>query len=583
MSKELSRRDFLKVTAAGAAGVAAVSVMNSPALAESKAAEPIKWDHETDVVVLGLGGAGASAAIEAHDGGAKVIVLEKQKEARHFSNSRMSGGVFHNPDPTGDRAARVEYIKAMMSGENCPWKFEGEQPHVSQELAEMFADGIMEVADFLKAQAPDLDAEAMISTGDASFPMFPSFAEAKYGSTVSCRYTGFADADPEKRSYELPMINKSRGESYHWALVEQGIKEKRPEIKILYETPVEEFIVNEEGMIIGVQAQSGGNPVNIKARKGVVLATGGFEYNVQMRRAFLEGPGVKGWSFYGTPSNTGDGILMAIKIGAGLAKVAKCASRIEPAFPSGEAFEKYGLKQGVNCAITAAKNTLIVDNFGKRYADESIITDSRRPYRYLFYHEAVKFDLLSMCFTRDPSWIIFDETRNAEQPAVSIGSSAVAYDYVPWGKDNSDAIERGWILKADTLEELAEKIKSDEENRNMMVADNLVETVARYNTLCANGVDEDFGRLDRTMGPVEKGPFYAMKLYPGGPNTKGGVDADAMRRVLDWESKPIPRLFTAGEISSVFKYTYQAGGNLTECIVCGRVAGKNVAALDSWE
>ena len=69
----------------------------------------------------------------------------------------MSGGYFHSPDPSGDRAARVEYIKAMMSDENCPWKFEGEQEHVSQAMAEMFADGIMEVADFLKAQAPELD------------------------------------------------------------------------------------------------------------------------------------------------------------------------------------------------------------------------------------------------------------------------------------------------------------------------------------------------------------------------------------------------------------------------------------------
>ena len=73
-----------------------------------------------------------------------------------------------------------------------------------------------------------------------------------------------------------------------------------------------------------------------------------------------------------------------------------------------------------------------------------------------------------------------------------------------------------------------------------------------------------------------------MKLYPGGPNTKGGIDADAQRRVLNWAGIPIPRLFTAGEISSVFKFAYQAGGNLTECIVCGRVAGRNAAKLKPW-
>ena len=113
----------------------------------SEAAAP--FDMEYDVVVVGLGGAGASAAIEAHDAGAKVLVIEKNPEDAQWSNTRLSGGVFHCPDPTGDHDALVEYIKAMMSGENCPWKLEGEQPHVSQEMAEMFADGILHTKDFL--------------------------------------------------------------------------------------------------------------------------------------------------------------------------------------------------------------------------------------------------------------------------------------------------------------------------------------------------------------------------------------------------------------------------------------------------
>ena len=87
----------------------------------------------------------------------------------------------------------------------------------------------------------------------------------------------------------------------------------------------------------------------------------------------------------------------------------------------------------------------------------------------------------------------------------------------------------------------------------------------------------------RTLGPIEKGPFYALPLYPGGPNTKGGIMANARREVLDWEGKAIPRLYTAGEISSALKFVYQGGGNLTECIVYGRIARKNAAALKSWK
>jgi succinate dehydrogenase/fumarate reductase flavoprotein subunit len=85
------------------------------------------------------------------------------------------------------------------------------------------------------------------------------------------------------------------------------------------------------------------------------------------------------------------------------------------------------------------------------------------------------------------------------------------------------------------------------------------------------------------MGPIDKPPFYALPLYAGGPNTKGGIAANAEREVLNWEGKPIPRLFTAGEISSALKFVYQGGGNLTECIVFGRIAGRNAAALKPWK
>jgi hypothetical protein len=222
-----------------------------------------------------------------------------------------------------------------------------------------------------------------------------------------------------------------------------------------------------------------------------------------------------------------------------------------------------------------------VDNYGKRYTDEHIITDSTRPYRYQFYKEAVKYDMLGMVYNRVPSWIIFDETRRAASGVVGSGAT-VGYGFLPWSSDNMDAINRGWIIKADTLDELAAKIKADPENRQLIDAANLRETVRRFNELCAAGRDADFNRTPATMGPVEKPPFYAMKMYPGGPNTKGGIDADERRQVYDWEGKPIPRLYTAGEISSVFKFTYQAGGNITECMVCGRVAGRNAAAEKPW-
>jgi choline dehydrogenase-like flavoprotein len=135
MAKEgISRRSFIKGTVAATGAVALAGL--SATEVQAKGGVPKKWNAEADVVVLGFGGAGACAAIEAAMSGAKVLVLEKQAEGKHISNTRMSGGIYHCPDPTGDRKALKEYAKAMFSGENIPWKLEGEQPEWSDGLAE---------------------------------------------------------------------------------------------------------------------------------------------------------------------------------------------------------------------------------------------------------------------------------------------------------------------------------------------------------------------------------------------------------------------------------------------------------------
>jgi succinate dehydrogenase/fumarate reductase flavoprotein subunit len=296
-----------------------------------------------------------------------------------------------------------------------------------------------------------------------------------------------------------------------------------------------------------------------------------------MRRAFLEGPGGKGWAFYGSPDNTGDGIAIAVGVGAALAKVGKAASRIIAAVP----VMHHGLKMGLITDSVGSPNSIVVDDYGNRYDAETLITTD--PSRYFFYKEAVKFDIIKLVYPRDPSWMVFDENFRTKRCVTSLGISTAGFGFVPWTKDNMDAINRGWILKGDTIEEVASKIKEHPDNRKLMVPENLIKTVARFNEFCKKGKDEDFDRRPGTLGPIDKPPYYALPLYPGGPNTKGGIQANARREVLNWEGKPIPRLYSAGEISSALKFVYQGGGNLTECIVFGRIAGKNAAALKSWE
>ena len=133
-----------------------------------------------------------------------------------------------------------------------------------------------------------------------------------------------------------------------------------------------------------------------------------------------------------------------------------------------------------------------------------------------------------------------------------------------WSNDNLAEIEKGWIIKADTIEELAEKIGRDPVE--------LQATIDRYNEMCEKGVDEDFGRDPATMAPIEKAPFYAVSITPTLVATTGGAKRDTDGRVLDWNENPIPGLYEAGELGSYVSNLYQNGVFLSEAMLSGRTA-----------
>ena len=281
-----SRRSFLKTSGAGVAatlgGFATTSMAQTPAQ---------KFDKEADVIVVGLGGAGAATAITAADNGASVIVIERQPAATLRSNTRMSGGIFHCPDKTGNKAALKEYARAMFSGENIPGKLEGEQPEVSEGLAQAWADYTPGLLDWMKSLDPKFQAFATPGFKGAAFPNFPGAKD--------CGYQVYRSSYPDRippgfnsPCYNGPKEKAISGEAF-WLCLDNGVKSRADKIKVDYETRGKELVTNDKGEVIGVIADQNGKKVAYKARKAVVLCSGGYEYSKPMRQAFLEGPALK--------------------------------------------------------------------------------------------------------------------------------------------------------------------------------------------------------------------------------------------------------------------------------------------------
>ena len=152
-----------------------------------------------------------------------------------------------------------------------------------------------------------------------------------------------------------------------------------------------------------------------------------------------------------------------------------------------------------------------------------------------------------------------------------------------WDKDNQKEIDRGWIMKSSTLAGLAKQIQADPDNAGMINPSALKATVQRYNKYCQKGEDRDFHKPSEWLRPLEDPPYFAVKLWPGGPNTQGGPKRNTRSQVLRVDNTPIPRLYSAGELGSVWGMLYTGAGNIAECIAFGRIAGTNAATEKLWK
>ncbi len=518
-TKKVSRRKFLRGAAVAAPTVATVGILN--AWSRPSTTIPRKWDQEADVVVLGTGFAGLSTAITAKDAGAKVLVLEKMPRKHEGGNSRVSGNMWWTPTNLPEA---LQYMEALCYG------------LTDKESLQALAEEMLKLNDWLGKLGVQA---ARLGIFQPEHPELPG---------SGCVRT---------------WSNNGAAEGKLWIPIREQV-EKRG-IEILYETAAKDLILSPAtGDIIGVQATSGGKSISIKARRGVVLACGGFEFDFEMQKQFLPG-----WPTYGrgTPGNTGDGIRMAQKVGAAL-------------------WHMNNSLAGIGCLIVPeyapilvpaaipGNGYILVDKTGKRFMNEL------RENRHGFGHKEnlLYFDGVLGSFTRIPCFGIFDETTRTRGPVVSGAAWKFGWfswfgDYQP-SRDNTKEIEKGWIVKGESLADLASKLE--------IKPIDLEATVSRYNEYCKNKLDPDFARPRQSLVPLERPPFYCVKLYPATFNTQGGPKRNAKCQVVDPDNQPIARLYSAGELGSFWGWMYNGGGNNAEALCTGQIAGRNVAAAKPW-
>jgi succinate dehydrogenase/fumarate reductase flavoprotein subunit len=297
---------------------------------------------------------------------------------------------------------------------------------------------------------------------------------------------------------------------------------------------------------------------------GVVLTCGGFENNQEMIRNYL--PGVPYCYTSGSPYNEGDGITMAMSVGADLWHMNNYAGP-SMALKVPEVRTSFSM-QALHYSKEIPGGAIVVGPDGKRFVDEKFKTRHGKV--------PVNGNWLPLS-TPCPMYLIFDHAHFAAGPLYdkhpSHGWTQIVERY-DWSADNSAELAKGWIKTAPTIAALADVIGINPAT--------LGATVDRWNGHCATGKDTEFGRT-LMMTPIAPGPFYAIELSPSMLNTQGGPRRNERAQIVRPNGTPIPRLYSAGELGSIYSYLYQGTGNLGECLAFGRVSARNAVAEKPWD
>ena len=558
-------------------------------------------DTEThDVIVVGSGAAGAMAALRAAEFGLSVLVVEKAH--KYGGTSATSGGVMWSPNhqltPNDDsREQALEYLGHLI---DVP---------VQRDRLEAYVDQAPQMIRFLKSLGIALVPAAWTD-------YFPHLPGARSDRSIVCdtfdgrelggkftlmreQYTRFKLLN--RYSMDLPEFFSisTRGKGWiqaflkilwrYWSDLGTRALTKRDRrftngtalmgplykrifahgVEVRLETRLDELIL-EQGEVVGVTVSNFGRRYTIRARHGVVLCAGGFEWNQELRDRFLPVPGLTRHSSSPEDANRGETLIAGMKIGAATEHTddAWWIPTMHMPMPRASNFEEIH-----QAAFDVGRpHSVCVNRNGDRFVDEACGYDE--------FGEAMVADQLKTG-ANTPCWLVFDATFRKNYTAGGFMPTLIMPDLI---------IPPDWwdhyIFRAPTIEGLAAKIH--------VPVDALRRTIGNMNVYAQTGVDPQFGRggndYDRMfgdpavspnpcLGAIDTPPYYAVPINLGDLGTKGGLKADARARVIDSSGQPIPKLYVAGNNSgSPFGNCYPgAGGTIGPAMTFAFVAINDIA------
>ncbi|MEV6771698.1 3-oxosteroid 1-dehydrogenase [Nocardia sp. NPDC051030] len=552
-------------------------------------------EFEFDVVVVGSGAAGMTAALTAAYRGLSVTLIEK---SRLFggSTARSGGGIWipNNPVlnaagvPDSPEMART-YLKAVV-GDRVPeekqrafldkgpemmsyigarskhWEFAYDRgysdyhPEYPGGLAQGRSiepkpiDGRLLGGDLHKINQPTMSAPKGIAITVKDFHDLNMIARTWAGKKTAMKVGALTALNMLKGALPL-SLGKALAARLWLSLRDAGVP-------VWLSTPLTELIT-EGDTVVGVRVEHEGRPVTIKARRGVILAAGGFEHNLEMRKQYISGPQSTDWTV-GAVENVGEGIVAGQKVGGAV-------DLMDDAWWGPSVRSPENRPPFFCLAERSQPGAIMVNDNGERFVNESA------PYVNVVHK---MYEMEAEGVGSIPAHFIFDQ--NFRDRYLFLGN-------FPKRELPQSYYDSGIIKKADTLAELAAKLG--------IPADKLAATVERFNGFAKQGRDEDFQRGDSaydryygdptvkpnpTIAPLERGPFYAVEMVPGDLGTKGGLVTDEHARVLNDQGEVIRGLYAAGNNSAAVMGNDYAGAGATigPAMTFGYIAANHLADLE---